>query len=64
VGVNNNTNPSWRKKYRQPAQIAALLLAVLSPFGLFAALQSGSPLLAAVCFAVFAFSMLLTALVG
>jgi hypothetical protein len=64
MGVKNNSNSSWRKKYRQQAQIAALLLAVLSPFGIFAALQSGSPLLAGLGFAVFAFAMLLTALVG
>lgn len=62
--MNNNANGSWRKKYRQQAQIAALLLAILSPFGLFFALQAGAVALAVVCFAVFAFSMLLTALAG
>jgi len=62
--MNNNTNGSWLKKYRQQMQIAALLLAILSPLGLFAALQSGAAVLAGVCFAVFAISMLLTALAG
>lgn len=62
--MKTNSKQSWRKKYRQQGQIAALVLAILSPFGIFAALQAGNPLLAGVCFGVFTFSMLLTMLVG
>jgi hypothetical protein len=56
--------PSWARRHRLPIQIGALLLAILAPFGLFAALQGGNDMLAGGCFAIFALAMLLTVWVG
>lgn len=51
---------TWRKKHQGAIQNTALLLAILSPLGLYWALQGGSVLLAGLCAVVFIFSMLLT----
>jgi len=50
----------WRKRNRQRLQSTALLLAVLSPFGLYAALQAGLGWVAIACFTLVALAELLT----
>ena len=50
----------WRKRNRQRLQSTALLLAVLSPFGLYVALQAGLGWVAIACFTLVALAELLT----
>ncbi len=50
---------NWRKKNRFPLQMTALLAGLLTPFGLFAALEAGLVWMAALMFALLALSMLL-----
>ncbi|MEM5773420.1 MAG: hypothetical protein AAGU05_00355 [Anaerolineaceae bacterium] len=57
--------PAPKKKKQSPLVVwAALLLGLITPFGLYYALQSGSMLLAGVCFGLLAFAMVLTAWKG
>jgi hypothetical protein len=55
---------AWRKKYRYALQVAALILGVLAPFGIYAALNGGAGWLAALLFGLLAVAMLLTAWAG
>lgn len=55
---------SWRKKFRVHLQVTALLLAIAASFGMYFALQADLAVLAGVCFAGLAASMVLTAWVS
>jgi hypothetical protein len=52
----------WLKRNRQIAQQVALGVAILSPFGLYYAMQSGQSALASMCFALLAAALALTIL--
>ena len=55
---------AWRKKHRYTLQAAALILGVLAPFGIYAALTLGAGWLAVLLFGLLAAAMLLTAWAG
>ena len=54
----------WSKRNKFNLQLSALGLALLAPFGLYAALSAGILWLAVACFALFALGMTLTFLAG
>jgi hypothetical protein len=65
--TNSNSNAknktgltAWRAHNRFRIQAVALILGILSPFGLYWALQNGQTILSIVFFALFAVCMLLT----
>lgn len=51
---------AWSKRNKFTLQLIAFALAVLAPFGIYAALTAGIPWLAGAAFALFALGMLLT----
>jgi hypothetical protein len=55
---------TWRKRYRFLIQSMALVVALLSPFAIFWALEAGQDLLAALSFGLLALAMLVTAWIG
>jgi hypothetical protein len=55
---------AWRKKYRYALQVAALILGVLAPFGIYASLTLGLGWLAALPFGMLVAAMLLIAWTG
>jgi hypothetical protein len=55
---------AWRKKHRYALQVAALILGVLAPFGIYAALTLGLGWLGVLLFSLLAVAMLLTAWAG
>jgi uncharacterized membrane protein YeiH len=52
----------WLKQNRQVVQQFALGMAILAPFGLYYAMQSGQELLAAICSGLFTAALVLTLL--
>ena len=55
---------AWRKKNRYALQVVALILGVLAPFGIYAALTLGLGWLGIMLFSLLSVAMLLTAWAG
>jgi len=55
---------TWRKQHRYALQAIALILGVLAPFGIYAALTLGLGWLGVLLFGLLAIAMLLTAWAG
>jgi len=55
---------AWRKKHRYALQVVALILGVLTPFGIYVALTLGLGWVAALLFSLLSVAMLLTAWAG
>lgn len=57
--TSSSKNGNGKSPWRFRSQVSALFLGILAPFGLFMALESHQPLLAAIAFGVITLSMVL-----
>jgi hypothetical protein len=55
---------AWRKRYRFPIQSAALVVALLAPFGLYWGLEAGQNIIAAIFFSLLALALAVTTWIG